>query len=115
MKTLGGMLGVKPKTIAIFGMYAMKDTTLRSGLQTWDLVGASASVNVGAAKKGVTAGRVIALGVLALAVKKDKTKIYVTIELADGRQVVIEGPADKERQARAFAGTVNQVSRLPIT
>jgi glycine cleavage system aminomethyltransferase T len=115
MKTLGAMLGLKPKIIAIFGLYTVTNNVLRTGVQHWDLTGAEATVEVGAQHKGVTAGRVLALGVLALAVKKDKTQVYVTINLADNKSVIIDGPAAKEKQARLFAATVNRVSGMTFS
>lgn len=95
---------------AILELYIIKDNILRSGLTTWDLTGATATFDIGASSRGVTAGRVIALGVLSLAAKKDKTKVYVTIDLANGEQIIIDAPAKKEKQARQFAATVNRVA-----
>ena len=112
MKTLGEMLGIKPKIIATFGLYSVTNNILRTGMQHWDLTGATATVDIGAQHKGVTAGRVLALGVLSLAVKKDKTKAFVTVDLAGNETVVIEGPAAKEKQAREFAATINRVSQM---
>ncbi|MET4780806.1 hypothetical protein [Glaciihabitans sp. UYNi722] len=112
MKPLGEMLGRESKIIGLFQLYSVNNKVLRSGLEHWDLTGATATVDVGAQHKGVTAGRVVALGVLALAAKKDKTKVFVTVELASGEQVIIEGPASKEKQARQFAGIINQVAKL---
>lgn len=112
MKTLGEMLGIKPKIIAMFGLYSLTNNVLRTGVQHWDLTGAEATVDIGAQHKGLTAGRVLALGVLALAVKKDKTQVYITIDLANGETVIIDGPAAKEKQAREFAAKVNQVAKM---
>lgn len=112
MKTLGEMLGMKPKIIAIFGLYSVTNNVLRTGVQHWDLTGATATTELGHQHKGVTAGRVLALGVIALAVKKDKTQVFVTVDLANDETVIIEGPAAKEKQAREFAATINQVSQM---
>jgi hypothetical protein len=112
MKTLGEMLGIKPKIIAMFGLYSVTNNVLRTGTQHWDLAGATATVDIGHQHKGVTAGRVLALGVLALAVKKDKTQAFITVDLANNETVIIEGPAAKEKQAREFAATINRVSQM---
>jgi hypothetical protein len=112
MRTLGEILGIKPKIIATFALYSVTNNVLRSGLQHWDLTGATATVDVGHQHKGVTAGRVLALGVLALVVKKDKTQVFVTVDLANSETVIIEGPAAKEKQAREFAATINRVSQM---
>lgn len=112
MKTLGEMLGMKPKIIATFSLYSVTNNVLRTGLQHWDLTGATATTELGHQHRGVTAGRVLALGVIALAVKKDKTQVFVTVDLANNETVIIEGPAAKEKQAREFAATVNRVSQM---
>lgn len=112
MKTLGEKLGVTPKVIAIFGTYALKNNTLRSGLQHWNLTGAEATVELGPQRKGVTATRVVALGVFALAAKKDKTELFIRVTLANGQPVIIEGPAAKQKQAYEFAAKINQVSNM---
>ena len=106
------MLGIKPKIIATFGLYSVTNNVLRTGVQHWNLYGAEATVDVGAQHKGLTAGRVLALGVLALAAKKDKTQVFITVDLANGESVIIAGPAAKEQQARRFAGTINRVSKM---
>ena len=112
MKTLGEILGIKPKIIAVFSLYTVTNNVLRSGLQHWDLTGATATTDVGHQHKGVTTGRVLALGVFALAVKKDKTQVFVTVDLTNGETVIIEGPAAKEKQARMFAATINRVAQM---
>lgn len=112
MKTLGDMLRIKPKTIATFGLYSLTNNTLRTGLQHWNITGAEATVDLGHQHKGVTAGRVLALGVIALAVKKDKTQVFITVNLANNETVIIEGPAAKEKQAHQFAATINQVAAM---
>lgn len=112
MKTLGELLGIKPKIIAIFELYSVTNNVLRSGLQHWDLTGATATVDIGAHHKGVTPGRVIALGVLSLAAKKDKTKVFITITLSNNETIIIDGPAAKEKQAHHFAATINRVSPM---
>lgn len=103
---------MKPKIIATFSLYSVTNNVLRTGLQHWDLTGATATTELGHQHRGVTAGRVLALGVIALAVKKDKTQVFVTVDLANNETVIIEGPAAKEKQAREFAATVNRVSQM---
>jgi hypothetical protein len=102
------------KTVGFFGNFTLSNTTLQSAFRKWDVAGATAEVDLGATVKGVTAGRVLALGVLSLAAKKDKSKVFVTVTLADGAQVLIEGPVKHEKQARAFAAKINQVSQMTM-
>jgi hypothetical protein len=109
MKTIGQALGIKTEPVMTFQSYSARGTVLRSGFQTWNLDGAKATVEVGAQRRGVTAARVAAVGVLALAVKKDKTKVFVTVELASGEQIVIESPSSREPQARKFAAFINSI------
>jgi hypothetical protein len=97
-------------TFAIFGDYIIKNNTMKLGFKKWDITGATAAVDLGTPSKGVTLTRVVALGVFSLAAKKNKSKLYITVELADGQTVVIEGPAQKEKQARQFAAAVKQAA-----
>ena len=72
----------------------------------FDVAGAVASVEQGVSRKGVTATRVMLTGVLAPAIKKDKTKVYVLIEWPDGAVHEVEASAKDEAQARRFARQV---------
>jgi N-acyl-L-homoserine lactone synthetase len=58
------------------------------------------------AGKRVTATRVLLTGIFALALKKDMTQLFITIE--NGEQVMMcPVPAKKEAAARVFATMVN--------
>ena len=59
------------------------------------------------AKARITATRVALTGIFALWLKKDMTKLFITIEGAGGEVLVQPVPAAKEPQARIFATLVN--------
>ena len=83
---------------------------------TWPLGGMTAElepgVDVGAR---TTATRVVAGAVIAGPVgaivgglfRKDRNKVYVVVTLADGSQILIDGPAKDERGARDFTAKLN--------
>jgi hypothetical protein len=99
----------KHKFDASFGGCRISGDTLQKGLDSWPVAGAKAEFEHGAnVGSSVTATRVVLTGVFALALKKNKNKVYVMIELADGEQVLIEGKAKNEKDARKFAAKVNQ-------
>lgn len=58
------------------------------------------------ARKRITATRVALIGIFALWVKKDETKLYITVEHPDG-VILYPVPAKKEDKARVFATLVN--------
>lgn len=85
---------------------------IQKGARSWPVAGAKADFEHGANVGGrVTATRVMLTGVFALAMKKDQSKVYVMVELADGEQLLLEGKAKQEKDAREFAAKVNQASR----
>ena len=96
---------------AIFELYVLAGTELKSGKQKWDITGARAEVEVGADRKRITATRVVALGVFALAAKKNETKVFLTITLADGEEILIETAVKNEAKARKFATAINNAAR----
>ncbi|WP_411102457.1 hypothetical protein [Streptomyces sp. cmx-4-9] len=59
------------------------------------------------AKARITATRVALTGIFALFLKKDMTKLFITIEGAGGEVLVQPVDANKEPQARIFATLVN--------
>lgn len=70
--------------------------------------GATVTIDRGEAAKRITATRVALTGVFALALKKDATKLFITIEGADGESaMLVECPARREGHARKFATLVN--------
>lgn len=78
--------------------------------QSYPVAGARAGVDLGAPNSRLTVTRVALIGVFALGAKKDSTKVYLSVDLADGRAIVVEGSAKtQESIARAFAAAVNSV------
>ncbi|AUG87097.1 hypothetical protein HOS57_gp25 [Streptomyces phage AbbeyMikolon] len=71
------------------------------------VAGARVTVDRGEAAKRITATRVALTGVFALALKKDNTKLFITVEGADGSALITEVSAGKEMKARTFATMVN--------
>lgn len=71
------------------------------------VAGAKVSVDRGAAARRITATRVALTGIFALALKKNTTKMFVTIEGKDGSVLVVECPAKKETKARQLAALVH--------
>ncbi|MFJ6438525.1 hypothetical protein [Streptomyces sp. NPDC091416] len=68
------------------------------------VAGATITIDRGEAAKRITATRVLATGIFALALKKDATKLFVTIEGADGKSaMLLECAAKREADARKFA------------
>ncbi|MFD5676126.1 hypothetical protein [Streptomyces sp. NPDC127040] len=65
------------------------------------------------AKARITATRVALTGIFALFLKKDMTKLFITIEGAGGEVLVQPVPASKEPQARVFATLVNGEATAP--
>jgi hypothetical protein len=92
---------------ASFAGYELAGGQLRKDLDVWDVRNSKTSVDVGQPRKSVTATRVVLLGVFSLAMKKDRTKIYVTIETPT-ETLVVEGLARDEHAARVFASAVER-------
>lgn len=68
------------------------------------VAGATITVDRGEAARRITATRVALTGIFALALKKDATKLFVTIEGADGTSaMLLECPAKREADARKLA------------
>jgi len=73
--------------------------------------GASAHVETAAdARRRVTATRVLALGVFALAAKKQTGNVYLTVQHPDF-EFVVEVPVKKETKAREFAAKINNAAK----
>lgn len=95
----------------IFAGYRLEGPTLFKGLMSWDISGAEAEFQHGASLGGrVTLTRVALTGIFALGLKKDRSKVYIAVQLADGQQVLIEGKAKEEKQARRFANQIQQTA-----
>jgi len=77
----------------------------------WPVAGAVARVEAAAdIEKRITATRLLAVGVFALAWKKRSGSIYLTVE-GDGFEFVVEVSVKKESDARKFAAKVNSASK----
>ncbi|ANS29390.1 hypothetical protein R1CP_23610 [Rhodococcus opacus] len=95
---------------------SIKSDTLAYKGQTFPIAGAKATIeSAGIAQSRMTATRVIggaALfggtgAVIGAVGRKDKSKIFLTIELADGTVLVEEFPVKKEGDARRFVAQFN--------
>jgi hypothetical protein len=96
IKHNAGLLGIR-----------VKDGEFRlMGQAPVPVAGAVVTVDRGEAARRITATRVALTGIFALALKKDATRLWVTIEGADGSVMVREVPAKKEGKARALAAAV---------
>ena len=65
--------------------------------------GAKVTIDRGEAAKRITAARVALTGPFALAMKKDTTRLFITIEGMDGSALLLDCPIKKEVAARKFA------------
>jgi len=103
------------KCMGRLGSHFVSNGQYSSGFTKIPIAGATAEFESGAEKKRVTGTRVITGAVLfgpvgavaGGALRKNKTKCYVTITFADGNVVIIESPIKDEPKARKFAATVN--------
>jgi hypothetical protein len=69
--------------------------------------GNHAAVTVGAPSRRTTVTRAVALGPLALAAKKNTTRIYLNVVAADGQEWVRDYPAKEEASVRRLAVRYN--------
>jgi hypothetical protein len=73
--------------------------------------GAVARVESGAdVRSRMTATRILAIGVFALAAKKQVGHVYLSVE-GNGYEFVVEVPVKKESDARKFAAKINNAGR----
>ncbi|WP_108934496.1 hypothetical protein [Streptomyces ardesiacus] len=99
LRIAAGVLGIRVVDDgATFRIFGQNDVPV---------AGARVTVDRGEAAKRITATRVVLTGVFALALKKDNTKLFVTVEGADGSALIVEVGAGKEMKARTFATMVN--------
>jgi hypothetical protein len=92
-------------TAAVRGMM-LRQTPLRwtaPGQMDVPVQGATVTVDRGERAQRITATRVALAGPFALLMKKDNTKLFITIEGADGSAMLIECPAKREAAARKLA------------
>lgn len=96
----------------------LRGDSLHYKLSRYPVAGASAIVEVGGIQRRTTATRVVvgsaitfgigtAIGAMA---KKKTNNIYLSVELASGEVILIEGKAKQEGDARKFAAAVNQAA-----
>jgi hypothetical protein len=96
IKHNAGFLGIRVKD----GMFKL------IGQPDVPVAGATVTVDRGETARRITATRVLTTGIFALALKKDQTKLFVTIQGADGSIMLREVKATKEGKARALAAAV---------
>ncbi|MEU2740236.1 hypothetical protein ABZ656_33985 [Streptomyces sp. NPDC007095] len=79
----------------------------QAGQESIPVEGSRVTIELGeTARKRITATRVALTGIFALWLKKDETKLYITVEHPDG-VILYPVPARKEDKARVFATLVN--------
>jgi hypothetical protein len=71
------------------------------------VLGAKVTVDRGEHAERLTLTRVALIGPFALLAKKDRTRLFITIEGTDGSAMLIECPAKKEGKARQLATLVH--------
>lgn len=98
---------------ARFEGWTLSGGRLSKGLtKNYDVAGAVADFEHGAnIGSRVTVTRLALTGIFAFGLKKDRNKVYVLVELADGQQELIEAKAKEEKAARKFASAINAASR----
>ncbi|MFJ3826224.1 hypothetical protein [Streptomyces nodosus] len=103
------LLELRAAAAAVGGLMVRKDPMrfTSPGQMDVPVTGATITVDRGEAAKRITATRVALTGIFALALKKDATKLYVTIEGADGSVMILSCSAKKELDARKFAALVH--------
>ncbi|MGB3772877.1 MAG: hypothetical protein WBA00_17200 [Rhodococcus sp. (in: high G+C Gram-positive bacteria)] len=100
--------------LSLFGIVAANGSITFNG-QKFPLAGARAFVEIGGIQRRTTATRVVVGSVITLGVgtiigamsKKKTNNIFVTVELADGQVIVVEGKAKDESSARQFAAALS--------
>lgn len=103
-----------------FNGYILQGDHLRHGLQSWPIAGARAQCDTGASDRRMTATRIgagaVVLGplgaILGGMAKKDTTRIYILIEMADGVGVSFDAPVKEEKKARDFVRNINSASEM---
>lgn len=99
LKIAAGVLGIRVVNDgATFRLMGQDDVPV---------AGARVTVDRGEAAKRITATRVALTGIFALALKKDSTKLFITIEGADGSAMLREVGAGATGKAAVFATMVN--------
>ena len=97
----------------------LEDGHIVIGVTSTPVVGVVARVEAGAARNRTTATRVVGGALIAGGVgaivggraRKNESKIYVVLDLPDGRSISRTAPAREEERAREFVGNVNAAAR----
>ena len=100
--------------------YSLMADKLRKGGKSWPIAGAHAQCDSGASAKRMTLTRVgtgaLVLGplgaILGGMAKKDRTRVYVLVELSTGEGISFDVPAKDEAKAREFVMKVNGASAM---
>ena len=119
-----------------FGANRLEGDRLTSGGKGWIVTGATAEMSYGPSEKGPDVGRAIlgliggailgvlfgfliiggiiavaafavVLGIVSGLKPVEHGKAYITVDLADGARVVIDGPLDKWQDAQAMTDAIN--------
>lgn len=106
---------LKERTANSFGKFWLDGDTLYYGEDEYPIAGAKATIeSAGIARSRLTATRVVGGALLfggvgaivGASARKDKSTIFITVELADGSVAVDEVPASREADARKFAARI---------
>ena len=101
----------KAAATGTFEGITLKPDSLKYKSTSGPVFGATAHVETAAdARRRITATRVLAIGVFALAVKKQAGNVYLTVEHPD-YGFVVEIPVKKETKAREFAAKINNAAK----
>ncbi|RAL31134.1 DUF4429 domain-containing protein [Rhodococcus sp. AQ5-07] len=106
--------------LAEFGGVQLRQASLTYQGIRYPVSGARAFVEIGGTQRRTTATRVVVGSVITLGVgtligamaKKKTNNIYLTVEFADGRSILLEAKAKAEGAARSFANAVNSSGRV---
>lgn len=102
IKHNAGSLGIRVRD-GVFKLMGQTDVPV---------AGATVTVDRGETVRRITATRVLTTGIFALALKKDQTKLFVTIQGANGAVMLREVSAAKEGKARALAAAVESMNAV---
>jgi len=98
-------------TTGVFGGIILKRDKLDYKGEGGPVAGAMARVETASdVRRRVTATRVLAIGIFALAAKKKSGHVYLTVEHPD-YAFMVEVPVKKETKAREFATKINNAAK----
>jgi hypothetical protein len=109
--SIAGLAAIKAARIGTFEGVTLNTDSISYKRQGGSIAGATARVETAAdARRRITATRLLAIGVFALAVKKQTGNVFLTVEHPD-YGFVVEIPMKLEAKARAFAAKINSAAR----